>query len=58
MEVNTSGKHASLLRYGNNYCRKKIYSTGSAGSGKTQIKIEINVSQELKMVHVLDTISA
>ncbi len=23
-----SGKHSSLLRYGNNYCRKKFYSTG------------------------------
>ncbi len=28
MEVNASGKHTSLLRYGNNYCRKKFYSTG------------------------------
>ena len=23
-----SGKHSSLLQYGNNYCRKKFYSTG------------------------------
>ncbi len=26
-----SGKHSSLLRYGNNYCRKKFYSTGPSG---------------------------
>ncbi len=28
MEVNGSGKHFSLLRYGINYCRKKFYSRG------------------------------
>ncbi len=28
MEVIGSGKHSSLLRHGNNYCRKKFYSTG------------------------------
>jgi hypothetical protein len=28
VEVMGSGKHSSLLRYGNNYCRKKFYSTG------------------------------
>jgi hypothetical protein len=28
MEVIGSGKHSSLLQYGNNYCRKKFYSTG------------------------------
>ena len=28
MEVIGSGKHSSLLQYGNNYCRKKLYSTG------------------------------
>jgi hypothetical protein len=27
VEVIGSGKHSSLLRYGNNYCRKKFYST-------------------------------
>ncbi len=26
--MNGSGKHFSLLRYGNNYCRKKFYSAG------------------------------
>jgi hypothetical protein len=29
--MNGSGKHSSLLRYGNNYCRKKFYSTGPWG---------------------------
>ncbi len=29
VEVNGSGKHSSLLRYGNNYRRYKFYSTGS-----------------------------
>jgi hypothetical protein len=29
MEINASGKHTSLLQYGNNYCRKKFYGTGS-----------------------------
>jgi hypothetical protein len=28
VEVIGSRKHSSLLRYGNNYCRKKFYSTG------------------------------
>jgi hypothetical protein len=28
MEANGSVKHSSLLRYGNNYGRKKFYSTG------------------------------
>jgi hypothetical protein len=28
VEVIGSGKHSSLLRYGNNYCRKMFYSTG------------------------------
>jgi len=28
VEVNGNGKHSSLLRYGNNYCRKKVLSTG------------------------------
>jgi hypothetical protein len=28
VEVIGSGKHSSLLQYGNNYCRKKFYSTG------------------------------
>jgi hypothetical protein len=28
VEVIGSGKHSRLLRYGNNYCRKKFYSTG------------------------------
>jgi hypothetical protein len=27
-----SGKHSSLLRYGNDYCRKKFYITGPKGS--------------------------
>jgi hypothetical protein len=27
VEVIGSGKHSSLLRYGNNYCCKKFYST-------------------------------
>jgi hypothetical protein len=27
-EVMGIGKHSSLLRYGNNYCHKKFYSTG------------------------------
>jgi hypothetical protein len=27
-----SGEHSSLLQYGNNYCRKRFYST-SPGSG-------------------------
>jgi hypothetical protein len=27
--MNGSGKHSSLLRYGNNYCRKMFYSTSS-----------------------------
>ncbi len=26
--MNGSGKHSSLLRYGNNYCRKKFFSLG------------------------------
>ncbi len=26
--MNGTGKHSSLLRYGNKYCRKKFYSTG------------------------------
>jgi hypothetical protein len=28
VEVNGSGKHSSLLQYGNNYCQKKFNSTG------------------------------
>jgi hypothetical protein len=28
VEVLGSGKLSSLLRYGNNYCHKKFYSTG------------------------------
>jgi len=28
VEVNGSGKHSSLLRYGNNYGGKKFYSAG------------------------------
>ena len=28
MEVSASGKHTSLLRYGNNNCRKKFYGEG------------------------------
>jgi hypothetical protein len=32
VEVIESGKHSSLLPYGNNYCRKKFYSTGTWGS--------------------------
>jgi hypothetical protein len=28
VKVIRSGKRSSLLRYGNNYCRKKFYSTG------------------------------
>jgi hypothetical protein len=28
VEVIASGKHSSLLRYNNNYCHKKLYSTG------------------------------
>jgi len=28
MEINASGKHTSLLQYGNNYYRKNFYSTG------------------------------
>jgi hypothetical protein len=28
VDVIGSGKHSSLLQYGNNYCRKKFYSTG------------------------------
>jgi hypothetical protein len=28
VEVIGSGKHSSLLQYGNNYCHKKFYSTG------------------------------
>jgi hypothetical protein len=27
-QLNGSGKHSSLLRYGNNYCCKMFYSTG------------------------------
>jgi hypothetical protein len=27
--VNGSGKHSSLLQYGNNYCRKMFYTTCS-----------------------------
>ncbi len=30
-----SGKHSSLLRYGNNYCHKKFYSTGPWFSTQT-----------------------
>ncbi len=30
-KVIDSGKHSSLIQYGNNYCRKKSYSTGSTG---------------------------
>ncbi len=26
--MNDSGKHSSLLQYGNNYSRKKFYNTG------------------------------
>jgi hypothetical protein len=26
--VTDNSKHSSLLQYGNNYCRKKFYSTG------------------------------
>jgi hypothetical protein len=33
VEVKGRGKHFSLLRYGNNYCRKKLYSSGSGGGG-------------------------
>jgi len=29
-EVNCNGKYSNLLRYGNNYCRNKFYSTGSS----------------------------
>jgi hypothetical protein len=29
VEVDGSGKHSSLLRYGNNYCRKKFNGTVS-----------------------------
>jgi hypothetical protein len=28
IEMNRSGKHSSLLRYGNNYSREMFYSTG------------------------------
>jgi hypothetical protein len=33
-EVPHSGKHFSLLQYGNNYCRKKFYSTGPRREGE------------------------
>jgi hypothetical protein len=28
VEVLGTANHSSLLRYGNNYCRKKFYNTG------------------------------
>ncbi len=39
MEVIGSGKHSSLLWYGNNYCRKKFYSTGPSREGISHQKI-------------------
>ncbi len=38
MEVIRSGKHSSLLLYGNNYCCKKFYSTGPAGGSFFKLK--------------------
>ncbi len=31
-----NGKHSSLLQYGNNYCRKGVYSTGPSIEGITE----------------------
>ncbi len=41
VEVIGSGKHSSLLQYGNNYCRKKFYSTGPRGQFKLKKDIYV-----------------
>jgi hypothetical protein len=48
VEVNGSGKHSSLLQYGNNYCHKKFFSTDPRK--ETQQEALTPVEQ-----HVLDT---
>ncbi len=51
MEVNASGKHTSLLRYGNNYCRKKLYSTGPwYHHGVTKQGKTLEVSQNIRLL--------
>ncbi len=36
-----NGKHSSLLQYGNNYCRKKFYSTGPRGKSFTGLVLSL-----------------
>jgi hypothetical protein len=45
VEVNSSCKHSSLLRYGNNYGSKKFYSTGPwlIGKGAFEHKYALDI---------------
>jgi hypothetical protein len=54
VEVIGSAKHSSLLRYGNNYCRKKFYSSGPRPQVITIVVRTIGLSHQCQIQNYKD----
>jgi hypothetical protein len=58
MEVTASSKHSCLLQYGNNYSRKKVYSTGLASTFQAILKFCNLAQAEVLKLFVVATAKA